>query len=856
MPQSHFNLQQCPEFSNTLPENHCLDQQQQQPQPNILVQIPMRSSSNAHNNANDGHHQRPQFTNNQRMPRASNGNEIKSEPIKFENEPTSNRTSPFATTSNIHIRSSIETRCNNQNIADNNNALQVIDTSSLVTARPKNIAIKCLRCNICPFVSISPTALSEHITSQHQSDAAPKRKKIACPGCENVFYSRNSLQTHLSNDHEMTTTDIRVVLQSVFEGTDETDGMVATSSGSTSAPGSAGKQKIYLKKVEVLINPSHSFVTPLSAAADNNDPQPSQSFDTSNLNALYDHDFDEHQDLAIPIEDYQDPHDFIDLIDDEEFDECTENIHPTIDCFQNKIFVKDDHSLRNPVQYFSSHILDFPTPNNTSPQFAINQFNGGKILHAESSHHIPTFQQQQPTTSEQIFLEKFAAGNHQPDTSRRPSKIYIKNVDILTKPMFVRSNANHSLSPQPAFVQSFSGTPFSNHTPFTFHPNQLPNSTPPTPNTNQHKKIYIKNIDILKEPATAFHPSPSFTPSPVLCPPHKFASSDVRTRNTLHLRTVDELNLMNINEVQNLIENFQEEPAENLHQSLTNSDYADGNCLDSVLHDLDVVDYAEDSMKKLTFPIRTIHSSSEPKQSFSDRYHDADHEFPGMDTQSTSSSNKVEPTAWSDWNDTLSMQNQHYQNTTATPSSSASTFIDYEKTYDKDILFVCAQEIINSSDSAVDQHVADQQEPTLLYAERDDVDVFPTPSPAATPTADPAGAVEQETTTATGPEITRDSSQTKGRIYVVGNLMKNSTTDAETLQIADSPELVDDVPVGQTDVGHEEIAPQNVPNAAKAAKRTKGSSKRGKLFTVFRYQEIIEIHFIKKKNVFFVKTVL
>lgn len=38
------------------------------------------------------------------------------------------------------------------------------------------------------------------------------------------------------------------------------------------------------------------------------------------------------------------------------------------------------------------------------------------------------------------------------------------------------------------------------------------------------------------------------------------ATNEHRQRSTLHLRTVDELNLMNLNEVQNLIENFQEEP--------------------------------------------------------------------------------------------------------------------------------------------------------------------------------------------------------------------------------------------------------------------------------------------------------
>lgn len=766
MPQSHLNHQSMPYLTYPTISADCnaLDQHLQ---PNILVQIPIHTNGQP---SHHGHQQpRPQFN---RMARGSaTGNEIKSEPIKFENEPLSSRASPIAA-ANANITST--TIGNNSVLPDapNLNRPLLHNTSLLVTARPKNVPIKCLRCTSCPFISISQAALDDHQAATHhpQSTGTPKRKKIACPGCDNVFYSRNSLQTHLSNDHEMTATDIRVLLQSVLDGSpdDESGGLGAAPS--TPVPGAScsysSKQKIYLKNVEVLINPAHSFLGEPTAI----ESPTTQSSDAANttLNMLYDHfsdEFDQQQDLAIPIEDYQDPNDFIDLIDDE-FDECTENIHPTIDCFHNKIYVKNDHALKNPDQYHEAHKLEFA---NTAGglQFELAQTSGGVQQHPEPSNDPHFFFQPQSDHNN---------GQLPDDTPHKRSKIFIKNVDILKKPMFVQSSGSNSMSPQPTFVQAFSVAPFFNHTPFTFNPTttQFLNATSPLPPTNQHKKIFIKNIDILKEPTAMYSGA---------APPAAKLAADVR-RNTLHLRTVDELNLMNINEVQNLIENFQEDasaPADKHHQTsfAANNEYMylpdhTSSCLDSVLQDLDAVNY--EPMDKLNYPIQTIRNSHDdpPGMPFAGNYH----QYP-VDHQSTATTSKLEPNVWPDWTDEQRAQPDNDYETNL-PTTTPSLF-EYEKDFDEDILFVCAQEIINSGDAigepptfAEVHHMPADDVAELSYANCP-------PSTASTP-------VNHQLQPPSGDASPRseapldvggvEQTQTKGRIYVVGNLMK-STSDGE-----------------------------------------------------------------------------
>lgn len=93
-------------------------------------------------------------------------------------------------------------------------------TANLITARPK---VKCLKCDKCPFMSINQQGFDEHMRSAHANSTnnvtainRSYRNKLLCPGCENVFYSKMSLKIHLVNDHQMNRADIKQLLDSVL----------------------------------------------------------------------------------------------------------------------------------------------------------------------------------------------------------------------------------------------------------------------------------------------------------------------------------------------------------------------------------------------------------------------------------------------------------------------------------------------------------------------------------------------------------------------------------------------------------------------------------------------------------------
>lgn len=144
--------------------------------------------------------------------------------------------------------------------------------ANLVTARPK---VKCLKCDKCPFISISQMGYDEHIRSAHTdadnstiTTSRKYRNKLLCPGCENVFYSKMSLKIHLVNDHQMNRSDIKQLLNSLLVKNSATSNNEQLAQKATAANVALSEsnieitnskriepQKIYLKNVEVLQNP-------------------------------------------------------------------------------------------------------------------------------------------------------------------------------------------------------------------------------------------------------------------------------------------------------------------------------------------------------------------------------------------------------------------------------------------------------------------------------------------------------------------------------------------------------------------------------------------------------------------------
>lgn len=337
--------------------------------------------------------------------------------------------------------------------------------TTLVTARPKSAAVKCFKCTLCPFMSISQAGYDGHMTNVHANRSERevdadhmRRKKILCPGCENVFYSKKSLKTHLANDHQMSASEIMPLLESLFVQSD-----------SKAKKSTALQQKIYLKNVEILKKPQFSSS---QFARDENIGTSSMTMPVNDTN------------LSQTTGEYL-------------FDETHLNgdFGPAIDDLEPSYSLTDLTS--GSVSSVSDSVAAI-TPDDT---MSMRPDSGSSIKYCENSA--------------MASCDGWMNGNN---------NLHFQNYEQPTSNWnFISENrsAAHSTSPMP-----------------------LMTSTTTTSTTvfggsyqNEKKKIFIKNIDILKEPL--------ITPAT----PLSASESTSGRKHMLHLRTVDEVNLMLSNKV-------------------------------------------------------------------------------------------------------------------------------------------------------------------------------------------------------------------------------------------------------------------------------------------------------------------
>lgn len=330
-------------------------------------------------------------------------------------------------------------------------------TSNLVTARPK---LKCLKCDECPFMSISRQGFDEHIRSVHKDSANSTtrakrnyRNKLLCPGCDNVFYSRMSLKIHLVNDHQMNRKDIKQLLDSVLVE----QNLRSVAQQPTSTPSVDVRQyetqKIYLKNVEVLQNPK---------------------FTAQRLNADTVHEISSAA-VDVPGASENLPDNLL-ALDNENFElRATMVRYEPIEC--DNTF---EHQHVEPLPIFS-----FVSPS-LSPQTNVG-------LHINNGHH-----------SEPVILNAIPSINP-PPTVDDPNGL---------RP----STAQQAWMSNTAANTNFNYVEFSTALDVnTMSSESVANAPTTSSDQSEQKKIFIKNIDILMKPI-------------------------------LHLRTVDEVNLL-INKV-------------------------------------------------------------------------------------------------------------------------------------------------------------------------------------------------------------------------------------------------------------------------------------------------------------------
>lgn len=348
-------------------------------------------------------------------------------------------------------------------------------TTTLITARPKSV-IKCYKCNLCPFISISQSALSAHKKSHPEIKSDSSTKKLTCPGCENVFYAKKSLETHLKSDHQMAQNEIDLLIISLCEESADADDEKSKEKK---------KSRISIKNVKILQKPN--LVVNENIVGD----EPHPDINTPTRSELF--------------------------------------INPfNIQGSRNKISIKNDNILKQPHRHDEANDINYI--------YSTNFRTDSGTFYDDSPNYFHS-------TNDQIINEPELEQNL--EENRPKSKIYIKNVDILKNPSF--SQPEDLFLQNSGWLNSFETTnnhfidlnqiESENHTPdnviIDIHSNS--NSYQNFPNLledsslQKKNKIFIKNVDILKAP------------------------------NKLHIRTFDELNLLNVDEVQN----FQNNPSSN-----------------------------------------------------------------------------------------------------------------------------------------------------------------------------------------------------------------------------------------------------------------------------------------------------
>lgn len=490
------------------------------PSPNILVQIPTSRHRSFQSNTNRSTPQRQHA-------------EIKAEEIiKSEldggqigqAQPNFLRCRDSITNrpTNVEANKEFPTETNQTNLA----------TSTLVTARPKS-TIKCFKCKHCPFISILQSSLDEHEKKHNNgsddentsSTGKPNRKKLFCPGCDNVFYSRKPFKAHLLNDHQMNHDDTIIVLQSCLT--------------TPKKPSKAGEQKIYLKDVEVLKNPNpNTTSTSIAVPEDGNFETNSFSSDS----CLYSN--------GIEQEQQHDDNICIDLDDsDGNCNVNTGNIvndrPPTTEYFCNKIFVRNVDNLNNQNEngqcsYVGVNSFMLGNGHSNASSMQPNILNHNNIIQSHTSQgSLPTFDFGFPNSFEE-HNAGLASMHYDYNGCNEPYPTNLYEHGTLVNPVNINTILT-SIGKEDNFEYL---RQYPDNDTISIASNELDTgyiTTTPSPGLSssaapiirdERKKVFIKNIDILKKPIIT-------TPSTL---------SNNR-KSTLHLRTVDEVNLMLINKV-------------------------------------------------------------------------------------------------------------------------------------------------------------------------------------------------------------------------------------------------------------------------------------------------------------------
>ncbi|XP_055913681.1 uncharacterized protein LOC129947225 [Eupeodes corollae] len=575
------------------------------------------------------------------------------------------------------------------------------------------------KCSQCPFLCLQADTLEKHVGSVHFRNNEPSEyqsRKIPCPGCENVFFAKESLEVHLISDHLMVREEAVQLLPDLLEDQPR-------------------KSRIYLKNVEFLREPHRQQETILSL-----DEQgfcsAFQNTDTNLINMICDNN-------NLMTENHPQPGDDV-----------------TTQSEKQKISIKSVDVLREPtlMRKDEQNSFDFLPPqapnDHQSDILCLNDGDINRYPNFVPQSDLADLCQEQDQHHHQQQLE------NQPSEKPRRPKIYIKNVDILKEPIFLPPdnltnvlNVNDDLhfNLLPTNEDEFQGSKFiegiNNEYSFDCGGNNFvdcANFLLPSEESSflqqelPKSKIYIKNVDILKQPQFQEHPR--------------------RSTNFLHLRTVDELNLMNKNEVENLI-------APNLEPNMTNTQHLVTNSSENSKNSEEVCGFRMMNQDSNSFNKPTDFPNTQPTISWTN-----DYVLDGLD-------------AIIDSNSCSEQKNRHYDLNTPQISIIDEVNDVAPDTHDPEILFVCAEELINDNRDKEDGMNSDPKESEQrsfeiveiiddLERDQPSRESQPEPIVSSSNSTDIGGVdKEREVSAAIDVDLVVVAHE-KGRIYVSDNLME------------------------------------------------------------------------------------
>lgn len=393
-----------------------------------------------------------------------------------------------------------------------------------------------LRCPNCPFLSLCQMRLQQHLS---QGNCYMEQHRKQCPGCSNIFYTSDALSLHLSLDHQMEDSETLALMgRKVTEAQTKKQTQMSQSQNRP-------KSRIFIKSVDCLREPLPDFppLMPDSGSAANildllegvavgaspteqtmptapaanlpaPPPKPIQKISIKSVDVL--------RETALLPFDFQLQNHSVNT--DNSLPEVPDVVGEPEKPRQPKIYIRNVDILKEPM------VLPSALPglgfNSTMPSAAEPGQSGlvvggadGDVFQSETlltpTCQLPGFEPSlaplAQMCSEAFPFDSVLNGNGAPAAHVENTRFSALDLDFGVD--FVSEEA----TPPPPL-----------NDPLTImepQPVQLEHYMPPTAPITTKQKIFIKNVDILKAPQ----------------------------RGTLHLRTVDELNLMNRTEVEHLI---------------------------------------------------------------------------------------------------------------------------------------------------------------------------------------------------------------------------------------------------------------------------------------------------------------